>query len=666
MKLGEFFVSIGAKGDATGLNSFKSGLDSLFNSSLKTKMEIAGIAAAISLTTQESIRGAVEYSNFALQTGLSARQMKIWQYAAEQNNVSGQDLVQTIKSIQKAQAEILMGGGNARPFYLLGVNVREQDTFKVLERVRSATANMPPAIASQIMGQMGIGQNFLNIFRSQAFELGKVNKELILSEKEYAKLLELNRTLKDLTFTLSSTISRIVIALKPALEGTLEIYKHISMGAQDAFRYTGRLIEQFPILKTALVAIGAVAMVAFAPITAAFLALFLILDDIYVYLKGGDSIIGRIEKFFKKIDFLPNWMKDFKPLFTSLKDIVSGELVQALEGAKVLGEVVFKIISYWLDRASVLLGFFVNVIEKVMEFTNTKAKGGLSFKEYRTMEKSPELQMAYNKGRDAHGAVNTSDVDTFRKSTEYLKYTKEQKEYFEKALNYTAPFEKMINEFTNTKAKGGLSFKECRTMEKSPELQMAYNKGKDAHGAVNTSDVDTFRKSTEYLKYTKEQKEYFEKALNYTAPFEKMINEVSDIILGGVIKLPSLLSNIPVSTEKSDNIIKSSQNEKMINEVSDIILGGIIKLPSLLSNAPVSTEKSDNIIKSSQNNLIGGKNDINSQIASVKGHSITNNFTIHEANNPQVTANLVEKVFQRQINNTYTQIPTQNMGFARP
>ena len=587
MKLGEFFVSIGAKGDATGLNSFKSGLDSLFNSSLKTKMEIAGIAAAISLTTQESIRGAVEYSNFALQTGLSARQMKIWQYAAEQNNVSGQDLVQTIKSIQKAQAEILMGGGNARPFYLLGVNVREQDTFKVLERVRSATANMPPAIASQIMGQMGIGQNFLNIFRSQAFELGKVNKELILSEKEYAKLLELNRTLKDLTFTLSSTISRIVIALKPALEGTLEIYKHISMGAQDAFRYTGRLIEQFPILKTALVAIGAVAMVAFAPITAAFLALFLILDDIYVYLKGGDSIIGRIEKFFKKIDFLPNWMKDFKPLFTSLKDIVSGELVQALEGAKVLGEVVFKIISYWLDRASVLLGFFVNVIEKVMEFTNTKAKGGLSFKEYRTMEKSPELQMAYNKGRDAREAVNTSDVDTFRKSTEYLKYTKEQKEYFEKALNYTAPF-------------------------------------------------------------------------------EKMINEVSDIILGGVIKLPSLLSNIPVSTEKSDNIIKSSQNEKMINEVSDIILGGIIKLPSLLSNAPVSTEKSDNIIKSSQNNLIGGKNDINSQIASVKGHSITNNFTIHEANNPQVTANLVEKVFQRQINNTYTQIPTQNMGFARP
>ncbi len=587
MKLGEFFVSIGAKGDATGLNSFKSGLDSLFNSSLKTKMEIAGIAAAISLTTQESIRGAVEYSNFALQTGLSARQMKIWQYAAEQNNVSGQDLVQTIKSIQKAQAEILMGGGNARPFYLLGVNVREQDTFKVLERVRSATANMPPAIASQIMGQMGIGQNFLNIFRSQAFELGKVNKELILSEKEYAKLLELNRTLKDLTFTLSSTISRIVIALKPALEGTLEIYKHISMGAQDAFRYTGRLIEQFPILKTALVAIGAVAMVAFAPITAAFLALFLILDDIYVYLKGGDSIIGRIEKFFKKIDFLPNWMKDFKPLFTSLKDIVSGELVQALEGAKVLGEVVFKLISYWLDRASVLLGFFVNVIEKVMEFTNTKAKGGLSFKEYRTMEKSPELQMAYNKGRDAHGAVNTSDVDTFRKSTEYLKYTKEQKEYFEKALNYTAPF-------------------------------------------------------------------------------EKMINEVSDIILGGVIKLPSLLSNIPVSTEKSDNIIKSSQNEKMINEVSDIILGGIIKLPSLLSNAPVSTEKSDNIIKSSQNNLIGGKNDINSQIASVKGHSITNNFTIHEANNPQVTANLVEKVFQRQINDTYTQIPTQNMGFARP
>ena len=178
--------------------------------------------------------------------------------------------------------------------------------FKVLERVRSATANLSPAIASQIMGQMGIGQNFLNIFRSQAFELGKVNKELILSEKEYEKLLELNRTLKDLTFTLSSTISRIVIALKPALEGTLEMFKHISMGAQDAFRYTGRLIEQFPILKTALVAIGAVAMVAFAPITAAFLALFLILDDLYVYLNGGDSIIGRIEKFFKKIDFLRN------------------------------------------------------------------------------------------------------------------------------------------------------------------------------------------------------------------------------------------------------------------------------------------------------------------------------------------------------------------------
>ena len=211
-----------------------------------------------------------------------------------------------------------------------------------------------------------------------------------------------------------------------------------------------------------------------------------------------------------------------------------------------MGEVVFKLISYWLDRASVLLGFFVNVMGKVMEFTNTKTKGGLSFEEARAMEKSPELQMAYNKGRDAHYAANTSEVDTFRKSTEYLKYTKEQKEYFKKALNYTAPF------------------------------------------------------------------------------------------------------------------------EKMINEVSDIILGGVIKLPSLLSKAPVSTEKSDNIIKSAQNNLIGGKNDINSQIASVKGHSITNNFTIHEANNPQVTANLVEKVFQRHLNDTSTQIPTQNMGFARP
>lgn len=336
MKIGELFVQLGFKGDARKVDEFGGGLQNAKMNALAFKAAIAATGFAVFKFTESITKYSVELKNFAIQTGLSVQELEKWRYAAEMNDVTGEELISTIKNIQSAQTEIKLGGGNVRPWQLLGIDPNE-NPFQVLESVRARIKDLDPAIASSILGQMGIGQNFINVLKAGSLEFDKLNKKFLLTEKETQSLLELNKAFKDMLFSLRGIRNRIgAISAKP-LQDILRAVKNAATAILDFSFYIRDLFNQFSMLRNIVLAVAIGIGLYFAPITSIIVGIIAVIDDLYVYLNGGKSVIGGfVDVFTKGIQKIRDFLQPLIDMLLKAVDLI--KLVSNPIG-KVFGDV---------------------------------------------------------------------------------------------------------------------------------------------------------------------------------------------------------------------------------------------------------------------------------------------------------------------------------------
>ena len=251
MKIGELFVALGydiEQSDQNKIQKFELGLST-------AKVKAVALATAVTVTTQKiiqfsdaAIKYAVNLKNFAIQTGLSVRELEKWRFVAERNDVSGEELINTIKGIQKAQAEIRLGTGNIRPWQLLGIDPNE-NPFEILEQLRSTVKNLEPALAASVLSQLGVSQNFLNILKVSNLEFDKLNEKFLLTEKETKDLLDLNRTVKNLIFSVRGLRNRLFAISTVSLKKIINAFKNATTLILDVVVKVKELTEKFSFLR---------------------------------------------------------------------------------------------------------------------------------------------------------------------------------------------------------------------------------------------------------------------------------------------------------------------------------------------------------------------------------------------------------------------------------
>lgn len=338
MNIGELFVSLGFKADTSKLDKMKEGMESAGKKALALKIAVVATVVAVEQLVAASMHSAESLHNFSLQTGLSIQQLQKWSYIAEQSGIAGDSVVQAVQGIQQAQASIKLGGGNLRPFQLLGISPYE-DPFKVMEQLKNKIKGMDPAIATNILSELGVGQEFLSVLRGGNVEFTKLNKQFTMTKKETDNLVKLNQAWKDLWFSLKGVRDRLTaINFKPfldfvrAVKNSVLLVFELSMKFFDLYNSSKRLQGIFIIL-------GAIMLIAFAPVTAIIIAIILILDDLWTGLHGGDSVTRDILK----------WWDRFKaahPIIVDLIKIIGLLTASFLIFQTTLAAVRFGILAY--------------------------------------------------------------------------------------------------------------------------------------------------------------------------------------------------------------------------------------------------------------------------------------------------------------------------------
>lgn len=379
MTVAELFTRIGIQTDEGKLKSFQTRLGAAKAGMIGLTAAAAGVSLAIGKITNDAMKSAVAFKQFEAETGASAQTLQKWQAVAEQTNQSAESVNSAIKSIAANQEKIKLGQGNISGFQLLGIDP-QQDPFEILEQLRTKTAGMTDAMKKNIMAQMGVGAGLiqtLNLSREQFDAMA--SKAFIISPGAIETLNKMKSSVDLAGRGVKYMKAQIAVGLAPQITALTKKFvefmkvneKGIVKGFKEGFNFvklfTGAIMNTANVLnrlitgtigwekaiKGVLVVVGALNASLLASPMGIFIAgiilLVAVLDDLYVYSKGGQSLFGKM------VEKVPELGEVFDAVFGTIKDVMT--LLKGFATGDDLA--IDKILDQW--------GIFGDLIQKIKE-----------------------------------------------------------------------------------------------------------------------------------------------------------------------------------------------------------------------------------------------------------------------------------------------------------
>ncbi|MGB2578145.1 hypothetical protein AAIR98_000909 [Elusimicrobium simillimum] len=329
MKIADLFAEIGIKGGGPAIMTMKG----LVSSSMAAKAALVAVVYAFHEMTEAARELAVNLDKYEAITGKSAEELQALSYEAAQANVSMEEVSGTIQNLQKIKTDVLLGKGMPGAFVLLGIDPNE-DPVEMLNQLRSKIKELPPEVAKTITSELGISDNLFYMLSKSGDEFEKLNQRYVLTRKQREDLVKLNAEWKKFWFTIKQ-LSAQAMALSSIFQTkVLQVVLRVVTALSEFSRYLYSLIQANENLKIAVIALGAVLAVVFAPWYAALAAVLLIIEDIFVYFEGGDSVTGKIVEWVNASDTLKEAFIQVKAVLAGIWSIIE----KAIEGWKLIKE----------------------------------------------------------------------------------------------------------------------------------------------------------------------------------------------------------------------------------------------------------------------------------------------------------------------------------------
>jgi hypothetical protein len=284
---------------------------------LATVIGGAVMVRAMSRFITETIRIGDELDKTSQQLGLTVQELQAFQHAANLGGVDAAAFANSMGQLQRRARDAATGTAEAvESFQALGIETSEllgddgelrrgSDLLRLVADGMQRTTNTSTrtAVAMEIMGRSG--RRMLPMLTSGSEGLEQMAGELEtlgggMSELAIRQSVELTDNLARLRVSFTSLRSAIAVRVLPAIDRGVQAFTSIAVGI-------GEVIDKSHILEVGLgVAAAAVValIVAFAPISplavtvavlvAALVALALVIDDVWVGMEGGESVIEDV------------------------------------------------------------------------------------------------------------------------------------------------------------------------------------------------------------------------------------------------------------------------------------------------------------------------------------------------------------------------------------
>lgn len=219
MKLGELFVDL-------GVNAGNS-LNTLTQFSIKF-LAIKNMAQQMVGLFDDLFGGTARFGqglyNQNLKLGMSVKLMQELANKEEQVGVASGTTLNSLKAVQKANADILQGQGNIKPYQKLGIDMsRLREPQELLDEIMQKILKLEPAFQRTMLAEFGLSEDLLVLWKEQGI---KIREDLLLTQKDTSALNELEKSAVALKQTFSGIFNKTVVKYAEDLTEGLKKIAH--------------------------------------------------------------------------------------------------------------------------------------------------------------------------------------------------------------------------------------------------------------------------------------------------------------------------------------------------------------------------------------------------------------------------------------------------------
>ena len=280
---------------------------------------------------------ALELKKFSDATGASTDKMQQWRAVADQVSGSGVAVGESIKAIVSNQDKIKLGQGNISGYQLLGIDPRN-DPYEVLKQIRDKTAKLEPGMRRNIIGMFGVSTDLISTLNLTNAQFDKMAaRAYVISPAMIDGMNRARASMETVKNAVLYFTADLATKLGPAIEKVSTWLIRFVQFVERGVLMIDKLVRSTIGWKTAITAIIAVLAVMNAgfllsPIglfTMAIILLMAVMEDLYVYSKGGKSLFGVL---LQKFPVIPNVFGDIVKDLKTIFDLIFGGKNGGLDG----------------------------------------------------------------------------------------------------------------------------------------------------------------------------------------------------------------------------------------------------------------------------------------------------------------------------------------------
>jgi hypothetical protein len=250
-------------------------------------------------------KAAVELDKIHELTGVTAQNMQKMDDMASQSGIDMKELAGTIEHLQEQRENILLGRGDASPYFLLGLNANE-DPIKLLDQLSEKLKTLSPARGTTLAHNLGLSDDLIYFLKNKE-NLKPVNDETIVSDKEIRRLKEFNIYFNHVWKESQRVLQRLGSLLTPLATGMLYAFERITTSINHWTTALMPIFDESKGFLETLVIAGALVMALLNPKGligkgSAWAVFLLMLDDLSAYFEGKDSLFGRMLNYLSSIN----------------------------------------------------------------------------------------------------------------------------------------------------------------------------------------------------------------------------------------------------------------------------------------------------------------------------------------------------------------------------
>lgn len=287
-----------ASKEATGLTGF---FMRLVTGANLARVAILGAGAAIGKLVMNAAEASEHLFKFSLNTGMDTTSLQRWQQQAGAAGVQAEEVANSFKDLQRKSLEIQLGQneGAAQAFRLSGVDWTA-DAEKMMTQAQTMLKGRPAALGTKLAMDMGLSEEMVTFLRLRD-SLKPSDENLILSKDEIAELKDFNISFTSSVNSMKMALIKLGAIIAPVMKPIFTLFARIMQATSEFTSWLSGLGKWKGYILGIASAIAVAVTAFFFPVTATVLMIaaiiagvLLLIDDVATFMRGGDSLTGRI------------------------------------------------------------------------------------------------------------------------------------------------------------------------------------------------------------------------------------------------------------------------------------------------------------------------------------------------------------------------------------